>query len=470
MSKNKMILKRKRIVAILFILSLFYLPNFSYALGEEYVEMKGVSVFIGTEKIRIEDKFYNSEGRLLIPLRDLLEKLGADVEWVDSSRSVIATLGDRKVELSIDSNKASVDDKTLDLSVSPMIIDSKTYIPLRFVSESLGYRVKWNPDSRIITIGKATKVSGASKGIVFASSKTFNEEYINIEVKNRNRIYFEGRAPENTTDWCFNIKKKGESDKSCESAFEKFFPIKDQCYESSYSLEGVEDGRYRLMVYFREAGEEEYLSYYDNIGLICENGFWRIDIPEVYENNCKKYEKGRHLNPNDYLALTFQNEGEENKIKEIATELTAGAESDYEKLKRINDYLAKNLYYDWDCYLGGCGQVERETVEIINSKKAVCAGYADIAQKLMRASGIPSRLVNGHVIWYYQDWDDVDHSKINHVWNEAYVDGRWVTVDVTWNSTNVYKQGAYHEGRVKHLYFDPDLLAFSATHKIIECK
>lgn len=40
------------------------------------------------------------------------------------------------------------------LTVAPKIKDSRTFIPLRFVSEHMGYEVTWNGDTREITIEK----------------------------------------------------------------------------------------------------------------------------------------------------------------------------------------------------------------------------------------------------------------------------------------------------------------------------
>ncbi len=104
------------------------------------------------------------------------------------------------------------------------------------------------------------------------------------------------------------------------------------------------------------------------------------------------------------------------------------------------------------------------------NKTSVCHGYAVLTETLLRNAGIPARVVTGHALGASADgkyWDDVDHSKTNHAWNEAFVDGRWVMVDVTWDSGNRYKNGQFHQGEMDYCYFDPSLEAFSHTHKMM---
>ena len=68
-------------------------------------------------------------------------------------------------------------------------------------------------------------------------------------------------------------------------------------------------------------------------------------------------------------------------------------------------------------------------------------------------------------------WDDSNYmtEEPNHAWNEAYVDGRWVIVDTTWDSFNRYENGERIKSeKNSRLYFDANPEAFSQNHKIIE--
>lgn len=92
---------------------------------------------------------------------------------------------------------------------------------------------------------------------------------------------------------------------------------------------------------------------------------------------------------------------------------------------------------------------------------------------MLRSAGIPSRLITGHALGVSASggyWKDVDHTKSNHAWNDAYVDNRWIIIDTTWNSGNKYENEIFKKDSIKYRYFDPSLEAYSYTHKILEIR
>jgi len=98
---------------------------------------------------------------------------------------------------------------------------------------------------------------------------------------------------------------------------------------------------------------------------------------------------------------------------------------------------------------------------------SVCQGYAELTNVLIRMAGIPCRVVSGYAIWVdSQSWETVNHVGSNHAWNEAFVDGRWVIIDTTWDSGNKYENGKFNKKDSKHLYFDTTLKSFSLDHEI----
>lgn len=95
----------------------------------------------------------------LIPLRGLLEEMGATVEWEDSTQTVTLLTENGKIVMQIRNNLVYTEHPTYGpvrytLRVAPEIKDSRTFIPLRFVSEQLGYDVAWDGEARTITITK----------------------------------------------------------------------------------------------------------------------------------------------------------------------------------------------------------------------------------------------------------------------------------------------------------------------------
>ncbi|MFA4953892.1 MAG: PQQ-binding-like beta-propeller repeat protein [Patescibacteria group bacterium] len=96
-------------------------------------------------------------GRTLVPIRVIIEALGGTVGWDGAARKVTVALGNATIELWISKNAATVNgvDTLIDstnLKVVPEIINGRTMLPLRFVSENLGCSVTWADATRTITI------------------------------------------------------------------------------------------------------------------------------------------------------------------------------------------------------------------------------------------------------------------------------------------------------------------------------
>ena len=92
------------------------------------------------------------DGRTLIPIRFLFETMGATVEWDDETHSAIVSQDGNSVTVSVDDATAYVNGEAVTLDVPARLINGKTMVPVRFLSENLGYTVDWNDEMRIITV------------------------------------------------------------------------------------------------------------------------------------------------------------------------------------------------------------------------------------------------------------------------------------------------------------------------------
>ncbi|MGC8758248.1 MAG: stalk domain-containing protein, partial [Caldisericaceae bacterium] len=91
-------------------------------------------------------------GRTLLPIRTLIESLGGTVDWNGKEQKVTITLNGHSMVLWIGKTTAVVDNSNYTLDVAPMIINGRTYLPLRFISEHLGASVNWDDKTQIVTI------------------------------------------------------------------------------------------------------------------------------------------------------------------------------------------------------------------------------------------------------------------------------------------------------------------------------
>jgi foldase protein PrsA len=93
---------------------------------------------------------FNPDGTTLIPVRGVLDAFGASIQWVPTKRQVEITAGGNQVTLTLDSNLATVNGYRVEMERPARLVNGRTMIPLRFVSETLGYVVTWSaPEQKI---------------------------------------------------------------------------------------------------------------------------------------------------------------------------------------------------------------------------------------------------------------------------------------------------------------------------------
>ena len=89
----------------------------------------------------------------MVPLRFVGEAFQAEIEWFNIGQGQIKiTLGEDVIQLDIGQTVAFVNQNPHILPVAPEIKSGRTFVPLRFISESLGAEIGWDGATQIITI------------------------------------------------------------------------------------------------------------------------------------------------------------------------------------------------------------------------------------------------------------------------------------------------------------------------------
>lgn len=123
----------------------------------------GISVTINGDAVQFQGTGPQMvNGRVLVPLRGVFEKLGASVRWLPERQEVIATRGNNTVDLIIGNTNASVNGQGVKLDVPAEIVGGSTLVPIRFVSEAIGAEVKWNDAEKIVIITAGDDQSSAA--------------------------------------------------------------------------------------------------------------------------------------------------------------------------------------------------------------------------------------------------------------------------------------------------------------------
>lgn len=147
----------KRLPALLLAVTLAFPANL--ARGEDMkIDAGGIRLIVnGAELTDLPAPPVLYDGHTLVPAREVFENLGAVVDWKPETREIYVGYGSRLLVIEIDSDLANVDGVTTPMAAPPKIINGKTMIPLRFVSESFGFQVDWDTAARVVSVSSGGK-------------------------------------------------------------------------------------------------------------------------------------------------------------------------------------------------------------------------------------------------------------------------------------------------------------------------
>lgn len=120
------------------------------------VAAQEVSVTVNGQPLALSPGAIVREGRVFVPLRGIFERLGAGVVY--NAGTINATKGSTTVQLRIGSTQAVINGQPQVLDVAPFIVGATTYVPLRFIAQSLGAQVNWDQATRGVAIISSTPV------------------------------------------------------------------------------------------------------------------------------------------------------------------------------------------------------------------------------------------------------------------------------------------------------------------------
>lgn len=116
---------------------------------------KTIKLQIGSRIVNVDNEavIYDAapvirNDRTLVPIRIITEALGGKVDWNGATKEVTLSINDKEIKMTIG--------KTLEkYGVAPVIIDGRTFVPVRFVADELGAEVAWDEATKTVTIKTA---------------------------------------------------------------------------------------------------------------------------------------------------------------------------------------------------------------------------------------------------------------------------------------------------------------------------
>ena len=111
-----------------------------------------ISVYVNNSMVNFDSQPAIMADRTLVPIRAIFEKMGAVVEWNDALKTVRATREDTVIEIPINSKVIKVNGVEKQTDVPAVILQSRTLVPVRVISESFGAEVTWNEKEKAVYI------------------------------------------------------------------------------------------------------------------------------------------------------------------------------------------------------------------------------------------------------------------------------------------------------------------------------
>ena len=102
---------------------------------------------------------YAHDNRTFVPVRFVAERLGADVTWEGDTQTVVVQKGGHTIRMAVGSLTYTLDgeEKALDVPAEYMAStggNARTMVPVRFVTEALGYQVEWDQPRNLVVIAR----------------------------------------------------------------------------------------------------------------------------------------------------------------------------------------------------------------------------------------------------------------------------------------------------------------------------
>lgn len=111
-----------------------------------------ISVVVDGMQLQSDTPAQIVNGRTLVPMRVIFESLDADVQWDADTKTVIADRGADHIEMAIGAPSFAKNADIIELDTPAQIIDGRTMVPVRAISESLGCEVLWIADGKTVVI------------------------------------------------------------------------------------------------------------------------------------------------------------------------------------------------------------------------------------------------------------------------------------------------------------------------------
>lgn len=156
------------------------------AIAEEEISQKAmeeaklyspeISIWIDDRKEEFEQKPLLIEDRIFLPLRELAEKLGTEVQWEEEEKEAVIKGKEFILQIQMDTGRVWKDGEE-GKAIQTVTLENRIYVPLRFFSESMGYYVQWDQESKSVFITEENLMTKEKKVVTYGEKVSEEIKY-----------------------------------------------------------------------------------------------------------------------------------------------------------------------------------------------------------------------------------------------------------------------------------------------------
>ena len=294
----------KKIIPI--ILSLTAVMSGCTTLAEE-----NITVMLNGQAMDFDVAPIIQNDRVLVPMRAIFEELHCSVDYtdIDGGQIITAKLNENNsIGLVIGSDEMQVHNKKIKLDTAPIIVNDRTLVPLRAVSETFDYDVNWDEDTKTVTISK--EIPKTEYDILYGRLK--------VKIKSDSKVY-DGFWGDDTwldlsNDGIEFVAKElgyitvGDLKKDAENL--EYETVGDTVTQNGIEYIELKSEKENRVEYLVKSSDDYLILLYAKANAKTDKDLWKTNVQEIIDTlsaGDKKLDTSANSVHSDYLTIARPN-------------------------------------------------------------------------------------------------------------------------------------------------------------------
>lgn len=241
-----------------------------------------ISVVVDGKAIAFDQPPIVENNRTLVPMRAIFEAIGAEIFWNESTQTVTATKGSTTIVIQIGNNIMTKNGGEIALDIPAKLINSRTLVPVRAISEAFGATVKWDEENNTVLITSTSENN---------TLKERYKDYFNNNIKSKNVT---------VTPLVFNNQTN-----LFENGSEKMLDSENIIECGLYKIDSQNTNNLQMLVHYQKECMSDMGEYNDEAWCIYDNNNGNIELKYVFSAELMEDISVYNINDNIVFCNSF---------------------------------------------------------------------------------------------------------------------------------------------------------------------